>query len=223
MFPLNGGWALFDTVHYSDRHLLLAALAHARVRPEEISDVVLSHLHFDHVLNLPIFRNAAVYIAQAELDYADRVSAGQLEDHSIPDFWPLLLKNRQIQVVDDVMDLSSSVRLMWMPGHTPGCLAMFYKATSTVAVCGDVIKNVWEALTGKEEMALGGSNLAWSSIEALLVRADVIVPGHDRPFIRRDKGVEFLTPFTWEVRTNLYPEGQDKSVLNLNFPAGVEG
>ena len=61
LFPLDGGWALFDTGHYSDRHLLITALSEAGVSPNSITHVVLSHLHFDHALNIPLFKNAIVY------------------------------------------------------------------------------------------------------------------------------------------------------------------
>lgn len=130
LFRLNGDWALFDTGHYSDRHILVAALAKAGASADEIRHVVVSHLHFDHVLNLPLFKNAAIYITRAELDYADQVLAGKVEDHSIPDFWPSLLKNRQVRVVDDLLELSSRVSLVHLPGHTPGCLAMFCQGPS---------------------------------------------------------------------------------------------
>ncbi len=220
LFRLSGEWAIFDTGHYSDRRILLDALTKAGVSVEEIRHAVLSHLHFDHVLNLPLFTNAAIYISRAEMEYADQVLAGRMEDHSIPDFWPSLLENRQVRVVDELLDLSSRVSLVHLPGHTPGCLAMFYEGTSSVAVCGDVIKNAWEAVRGESTMALGGRAAARNSIETVLKRAAVIIPGHDRPFIKKEEGLEFLTPFVWEVRANIYPEKEDRSVLRLNFLAG---
>lgn len=222
LFPLDDGWALFDTGHYSDRHLLIAALGDAGLTPDDINHVVLSHLHFDHALNVPLFKNAIVYVTQAELDYAGRVLSGQTKDFSIPDFWPLLFENRQVQIVEGVMELSSLLRLKHLPGHTPGCLAMFYDGPLSVAVCGDVIKNAWEAVKGESSMALAGSEAAKTSIAAVLERASVVIPGHDRPFMRSKEGVKFLTPFKWEVRTSIYPDEQDKPVLRLNLPDNLE-
>ncbi|UCF84976.1 MAG: MBL fold metallo-hydrolase [Desulfobacteraceae bacterium] len=218
LFPLDDGWALFDTGHYSDRNLLIAALSEAGVSPSSITHVVLSHLHFDHALNVPLFKNAIVYVTQAELDYADMVRSGQAIDHSIPDFWPLLFENRQVQIVEGMLELSSLLRLKHLPGHTPGCLTMFYDGPLSVAVCGDVIKNAWEAVKGESSMALAGSEAAKTSIADVLERASVVIPGHDRPFMRSKEGVKFLTPFQWEVRTSIYPDEQDKPVLRLNLP-----
>lgn len=218
LFPLEDGWALFDTGHYSDRHLLIAALGDAGLTPDDINHVVLSHLHFDHALNVPLFRNAIVCVTQAELDYADMVRSGQAIDHSIPDFWPLLFENRQVQIVEGMLEMSSLLRLKHLPGHTPGCLAMFYDGPLSVAVCGDVIKNAWEAVKGESSMALAGSEAAKNSIAAVLERASVVIPGHDRPFMWNGEGVKFLTPFRWEVRASIYPDEQDRSVVRFDLP-----
>ncbi|MCF8104273.1 MAG: MBL fold metallo-hydrolase, partial [Desulfohalobiaceae bacterium] len=76
LFLLDGEWALFDTGHQADRHLLVDALTQRALTPADIKHVVLSHLHFDHILNLPLFKRAKVYISQAELDYAKLVCEG---------------------------------------------------------------------------------------------------------------------------------------------------
>lgn len=155
LFPLEDGWALFDTGHQSDRHILFSALHASDIRPADIRHVVLSHLHFDHSLNLPLFPSAEVYVSRAELDYARQVSAGEVRDFSIPDFWPALLDNRRVHIVDDDLRISPTKRLKVLPGHTPGCMAMFCEGPG-IAVCGDVIKNAWEAITGKAGTALAG-------------------------------------------------------------------
>lgn len=220
LFPLGGGWALFDTGHYSDRSLLFESLESANVRPEEIHHVVLSHLHFDHVLNLPIFKNAAVILAQAELDYARQVSNGQLKDPSIPDFWHILLEDREVRTFEKSLTLGGGVEIIHMPGHTPGSSVMFYKGLSTVAICGDVIKNAWEALTGELTISFGDPHQARESIKNVLQKARLIIPGHDRPFLIREGGLEFLTSLAWKVRGNIFPKERDFLILNMNIPSG---
>lgn len=97
---------------------------------------------------------------------------------------------------------------------------MFYYGPSIVAVCGDVIKNAWEAVSGESKMALGGSEYARSSIKTLKDKAEIIIPGHDRPFVWQGSGLEFISPFVWEVSTDLYPEEHDKAALSINLEAG---
>ena len=220
LFSLEDGWALFDTGHQSDRHILFSALQASDILPDDIRHVVLSHLHFDHCLNLPLFPNAEVYISRAELDYSRRVSAGEVRDFSIPDFWPALLDKRRLHIVDDDLRISPTKRLKVMPGHTPGCMAMFCDGPRSVAVCGDVIKNAWEAVTGKASMAMTDEATAVSSIRTVLDEASVIVPGHDTPFVMGAGGVDFLIPFRWEVKVSLYPDEPEQTVASLYRPAG---
>ncbi|MEW6261618.1 MAG: MBL fold metallo-hydrolase [Thermodesulfobacteriota bacterium] len=218
-FPLADEWALFDVGHYGDRHLLLAALEAWGLEPEGIRHVVLSHLHFDHCLNLPLFPEAAVYLARAEIEYAQKAAGG--EDTALPDFWPALLEKRKLVLVEKELTLSASCQLSLKPGHTPGGLVLLYQGSRRTAVCGDAIKNAWEALTGEIAQARAGRAAARTSLEDILDWAEVIVPGHDRPFAWTDREPEFLAGFDWEIRGSLYPEAADLPLLNIHLPAGT--
>lgn len=214
LFTLDhmGEWGLFDTGHYSDRNLLLSALSKAGIEPKDIRHVVLSHLHFDHILNLPLFPRAEVYVSQAEIDYAEQVAAGSTVDHAVPDFWEFLLWNRSVHRVEKEHELGPGCGLTVRPGHTPGGIVMLCRGSENTAVCGDVIKNAWEAASGRPDMAASAADAA-ESIRVVMAQADVIIPGHDRPFRHFQGGLEFLAPFQWEVRTNLYPEPLNNPVL----------
>jgi glyoxylase-like metal-dependent hydrolase (beta-lactamase superfamily II) len=220
LFPLADRWALFDTGHYSDRALLLEALKGHGIGTDEIGTVVLSHLHFDHMLNLSLFKQAELIVSKAELDYAREVSGGKLDDPSIPDFWPALLKDKEVRLVEGSLQLEPGLELVNLPGHTPGCLAMFYDGGVTVAVCGDVIKNGWEALTGEAGSPGVVAGRLQENIRFIAGRADVIVPGHDRPFALRKNGIEYLTDLTWLVQGNFFPRPQDEVLLNLEMKGG---
>ncbi len=216
---MRGGSGGFSTTgHQSDRHLLIAALAEKGLAPADIGLVVLSHLHFDHSLNLPIFPRARVYLSQAELDYAQAVTDGRLVDHSEPDHWRELLAGRELVVCGEALDLPDGLRLERYPGHTPGCLALLHPASRT-AVCGDAIKNAWEAVSGEAAMALVGQDQSRASIARLLERAAVFVPGHDSPFRLEQGDVTYLAPLSWKVRATLYPEPREQVVLALSRPA----
>lgn len=221
LFELDGGWALFDTGHQSDRHLLVAALAASDLRPNDIRHVILSHLHFDHSLNLPLFPEAEVYVSGAELVYARQVTAGEATDFSIPDFWRTLLEKRRVHVVEDSFALSRTKRLKVLPGHTPGCLALFCNEGDGTVVCGDVIKNGWEAISGKAGQAAAGEERAAASIAMAMAGGATLIPGHDTPFCQRPEGIEFLFPFRMEIKATLYPEPPERTVLTLERPAGA--
>lgn len=61
---------LIDTGSYSDRKLLLSSLEKAGILPEDIEIIFLTHLHFDHCINIEIFEKAKIMLLEKELIYA---------------------------------------------------------------------------------------------------------------------------------------------------------
>ena len=67
---MSGSWPQWMTLNpyiAGENGSVTDQLALAGVRPEEVSYVVMSHLHVDHVGCLPAFTNAKVYVGQKEL------------------------------------------------------------------------------------------------------------------------------------------------------------
>lgn len=224
LFQLNGQWALFDTGQYNDRSLLLEKLNASGLSPHQIKYIVLSHLHFDHALNLPLFTEAEVFVSNAELEHVQLATDGLAYDPAIVDFWPRFLTGRTLHRVDNSLEIGPGLELVLLPGHTPGCLALFARDDiRTVAVCGDVIKNAWEAVNQCSSMALAGEAVAARSIKHVLDRADIIIPGHDRPFLMKNGRPVFLAPFEWTVRMSLFPDEADRVVLKVEKPADSDG
>lgn len=223
LFKIDGQWALFDTGQYNDRLYLLEALNQAGVSPQQIRYVVLSHLHFDHVLNLPLFKQAEVLVSKAELQYAENVCTGQLQDPCLVDAWQGFLEGRMLHRLDAVQEIASGLEFFTLPGHTPGCMALMIHAEGkTTAICGDVIKNAWEAVNRKSKTALAGEDIAAKSIEKVLEMAQIIVPGHDRPFVMRGGKPHFLNSTQFSVHMSAYPEGPDHAVLELKLTGNNE-
>jgi N-acyl homoserine lactone hydrolase len=220
LFPIDGDWVLFDTGHYSDRAFLREALAKRGIKPDDIRHVILSHLHFDHVLNLPMFQNAEVIISDAEIRYAEDVDAGLVQDDAIPDFWSALLEGRRIRTVKDALAIGKGLELVRLPGHTPGCLSLFYSSLPPVVLCGDVVKNSWEVVAGEPTSQNPDDELSRQSINKIKQRGEVIIPGHDRPFRLRDEGLEYLTEFSWKIYGNVFPRPQNEAIYTLDLPRG---
>ena len=220
LFPLDGDWALFDTGHYNDRALLREALNKRGIEPDDIRHVILSHLHFDHVLNLPLFKNAEVILCEEEIQYAERVTGGLEEDDAIPDFWPALIDKRKIHLVKDVLNIGEGLEAVRLPGHTPGCLSLFYTGNPTVAVCGDVVKNGWEYVTGGATAQSRDHELSRKSTRIIEKRGGVIIPGHDRPFKKGNEGIEYLGEFSWEIYGNFFPRPQNEIIYAMDLKGG---
>ena len=80
----------------SGRDAILRPLAELELAPEQITDVVLSHHHPDHTLNAALFPNARVH-----------------------DHWAWYRDDLWIDRPAEGFELSSSIRLIETPGHSP--------------------------------------------------------------------------------------------------------
>ena len=220
LFRLKNSWALFDTGHYSDRAQLLAALPSVNLKPRDIKHVFLSHLHFDHILNLSLFPDAAVIVSKAELNYAEQAVAGAVEDPAIPEVWPALFEGREIQTIEGATAIDDDLEVAVLPGHTPGGLVLFCRKPAAAAVCGDVIKNGWDFLTGTAAPSATIDSEQQASTQNVIARAEVIIPGHDRPFVIREGGLEYLNDFRWKIQGNIFPRPRDETLLDLYVAEG---
>lgn len=127
-----------------------ASLAPAGVTPEEITDVVLTHLHFDHGAGVAapgdggegwrmVFANATHHVQKTQYDHAlapnPRDRASYFRDRIT-----LLEANHALQMHEGPWTLAPGFDVMVFDGHTPGQqLPMVSGDGSTVFFCGDLI------------------------------------------------------------------------------------
>ncbi|MCS7002844.1 MAG: MBL fold metallo-hydrolase, partial [Dehalococcoidia bacterium] len=127
--------------------MLLDQLALVGVHPGDVTHVVMSHAHGDHIgwntfatesgrsLTFP---NARYWITRREWEYwtqPERVERQPiLEANLLP-----LLPSGQLALVDDDVDVIDGVRIAPTPGHTPGhCSVVVTGATDTAVYTGDI-------------------------------------------------------------------------------------
>ena len=181
-------YALFDTGNNGDRKQLLSALGESGIEPSRISHLILSHLHYDHVLNAELFSSAKVYISAKEVDYFREGAKGDIYYPS--NYLEMFLAKREkdIVLVEDGSELYSSVFLI-LPGHTAGSLGLLF---NKCVFAGDALKYATEVVSGSSTFAYYSKSDADSSIKRIVVMADVIIPGHDAPFRIKDGKVDYL-------------------------------
>ncbi len=95
-------------------HRLETQLAEIGVRPEAVTDVILSHAHSDHTGGLKLFANARVWIQKLEHEAAFSMagqSASNFPDIAGPVDW-------QIQSGD--WELMPGIDVLFTRGHRPG-------------------------------------------------------------------------------------------------------
>lgn len=120
---------------------LRTALASAGTEPEAIDYVVLTHLHFDHAWNLDLFPKACVVIQRDEVFHAIDPVATQRIYYFKETLIGLLQRKRPsgLRLVDGDLDLVDGIRLVKVPGHTPGMqVAIVTTAKGKAALVSDL-------------------------------------------------------------------------------------
>jgi N-acyl homoserine lactone hydrolase len=190
---------LVDVGHVGRRNVLLEALAERELRPEDIDVSVMTHAHWDHAQNFDLFDHAPVLLHNWERRYAH---APHRNDWATPKWTGAMLETQsRLQEVDEGYEIEPGVRVMHTPGHSPGCISLLVDTPDGVAaITGDVLHYSTVALTKVNPLVFWDEDAARKSIERIVDTADVIYPGHDRPFriVGGDK-IEHLRPMRLEI------------------------
>ena len=166
----------------------IEALAALNVQPEDITDVILTHLHYDHAGNLDKLPNARFHIQDAEVEFATgrcMCHGAMRHAYSVEDVVQLVRKVYDERVIfhDGDSDLFEGIRLLQIGGHTKGLQSVqVATARGTVVLASDashyyenmersrpfpIVFNVADMLQG------------YVKLNAAAESPDHIVPGHD--------------------------------------------
>ena len=108
--------------------------------------------------------------------------------------------NTNIQEVEEGYEIEPGVRVMHTPGHSPGSISVLVETDDGLcAITGDVLHYSSVALTRRNPLVFWNEEEATRSIERIVETADVIYPGHDRPFRLVNGKIEYLTSMSITV------------------------
>ena len=173
---------LIDVGAFGIRKPLEKQLAAAGVTANDITDVVLTHAHYDHSVNFVLFERAKVWIGAEELAWA---AAQPPRFDPLPELYvDALDADPRVNRVRDGDEFLPGLRAIAAPGHTPGSL-IFHLIANEVPVIftGDAAKNRAELISRKVDASIDEAVSA-ASIETIwklwrAVAGTVVVPGHD--------------------------------------------
>jgi N-acyl homoserine lactone hydrolase len=202
---------MFDTGPYAYRPILQGRLRRAGIDPDAVTKVVLSHLHWDNAANADLFPNAHILLHQRELDAADRSSG---RDPAIAEYTGRALRRLWLRPVSSEIELAPDIRIVELPGHTPGSIGLL---VGNSLLAGDAVGNAKEAVAGKITSRTGSAADAAASLAKALASAEIIYPGHDRPF-RVGPPITYIADYELRIRLFIDPTGQDEE---LHFGAAA--
>lgn len=194
LINFNNHLGLFDTGPEGVREKLLKTLRVLNVSPGDIEFIILSHLHFDHSINIEMFPNASIYISEEELDYALSKEPETNNDFNyVKTFIKFFYK--QFSLIKPQMHLYNG-EILALPGHTKGSIGFMLEDCIFV---GDALKYSSEAIAGKTAYAYYNNDLANKSIQKIIGLNKTIIPGHDPSFLFKNANVEYMNQTSIEI------------------------
>lgn len=192
LLRLKGVTIVIDTGGFNSRALLLDSLKEYGLDPSLANIVFLSHLHFDHCMNLDLFDKATIIVGARELDYALSNSPEERGDIFVPKTYIRgILRDMDVKKVKEGDEIAPGVTVLELPGHTPGSVGLFIKQLG-ISVVGDAIKNSREFTNRCPDLCFSSLELWNKSVGKIISLSKVILPGHDRLFkITGDKSFEY--------------------------------
>ena len=175
---------LVDAGNFGMRRLIASRLAAHGLGAKDVTDVILTHAHYDHAINWPMFAAARVLIGRRELDWAVAQPIGH---ETIPEFYLReLARSPQLHGVASAEEVIPGFTAYAGPGHTPGHLVYVLNGGGRdVIFSGDAAKNRAEmlSLTADMTMNAGDSRRTMERIWDLWRKkpGSILVPGHDVP------------------------------------------
>lgn len=164
------------------------------IDPAAVADVVLTHLHYDHVGNFDRFPNASFHLQETELHYAvGRYMRYPRLAHSfeVEDVCGIVRLNyaRRVVFYDGDAEVAPGIRVHRAGGHSAGLqFASVYTRRGWVVVASDVT-HYYENVEGDRPYStsfhVGEMLEGFDRLRAVAPTPQHIVPGHDPLVMQR--------------------------------------
>jgi len=164
------------------------------VEPSKVSDVIISHMHYDHAGNIPLFANARFHIQDAEMRFVTgRSMCHSVIRHSFEaehvSQMVTRVFNDKVQFHDGVDELAPGLTLHKVGGHTKGLQVTRVKTKRGFVVLASDAAHLYANLDRNHPyptlVDVDDYMEAFVTIRKLASSEAHIVPGHDPDVLKR--------------------------------------
>jgi N-acyl homoserine lactone hydrolase len=147
---------IVDTGLEEEAGQILGRLAELGLSPEEVDLVINTHNHPDHCGNNRLFTRAQVLSGKGD---------GRLKEGDV---------------------IAPGVWIMETPGHTLDSISVVCESARRIVVAGDALPLMGNYLKWVPPRLHMDRELAMKSMTRIVEAADLVIPGHDLPFLVRE-------------------------------------
>ncbi len=185
---MNRGAAgvLVRPIVQSPSERVAACLGRFGLRPDDIGTVIITHLHFDHVDELELFREARIVVSGKGLAGATRNPGwkGSWAPAHVLEGLTRTWKDRV--VAEDDIEPVPGIRTFWIGGHTLCSQAVSIPTShGNTVITGDTV-SLWENI--EKDIPVGVADLpdqVGPAMERIREEADLVLPSHDPRVLQR--------------------------------------
>jgi glyoxylase-like metal-dependent hydrolase (beta-lactamase superfamily II) len=186
---------MIDGGSFGMRRLIIPRLAKLGVKPGDITDMLLTHAHHDHMVNWVLFRQARIGIGAHELECAGKLPWGE---SPAPELYVKELRNwPTLHTLEDGEEAFPGITAHMAPGHTEGHMVfVLHGPERDVIFTGDAAKNRAELLSRDTDMTYDPSvstatiNMIWKLWQSRA--GSILVPGHDIAMVQENGSCQYL-------------------------------
>ena len=173
-----------------DLQSLESGLNKVGITANDVDLIIQTHLHFDHTAFASRFPNARVIVQKRELEFARNPHPIWAEMYD-----QKLLASLNFEVIDGDFKISEDVKILFTPGHSPGCQSVSVRTENGLAIIAGLCSildnyNPPALPDGKTIPVIAPaihSDLfqAYDSLMRIKELADIILPIHEPAFLTR--------------------------------------
>ncbi|WP_300035441.1 N-acyl homoserine lactonase family protein [uncultured Roseobacter sp.] len=184
-----------------------AALAPLGITPDDITDIIVTHLHYDHAGGLHLFPNARLHLQSAEMAYAtgpcmchDTLRMPFTAGHICEAVKRLY--SGKVAFTDGDAEIAEGVTVHCIGGHSRGLQAVRVRTEAGWMVLASDAAHFYENVFSRKPfpIVVDLQNMldGFDTLRRLASRPELIIPGHD-PLV-----------------TQVFPSGPAEHICRLN-------
>ncbi len=159
------------------------------LKPEDITDIIITHMHWDHVDGIDLFPNARIWIQKDELEYyageawQSKDTHGGIDEEDVLTLVKMNTQGRVGMVNGDAQQIIPGITCYTGGKHTYQSQYVGVETTAGAVVLASDNMYLYENLERHAPIAEtvdAASNLrAQDRMKQIAVRPELIIPGHD--------------------------------------------